>query len=319
MKSGMKNWLIAAICLIITGCLLFVGGMTMMNWDFTKLATVTMETNEYIFAENYRDIRIKTDVAHIELVLSEKSETAVVCREHADRKHSVGIADGALVIEAEKTGKLYGLGLNFESEKITVYLPECAYGALSVRNSTGGVKIPADFLFESIDISVTTGDIVNLASASDSVKLSANTGGVRIADASMGELDISTTTGYVTVSGVACEGAASVKVSTGRTKLDGLTCKTFSSAGSTGAIELKDVIAREKLSITRSTGDIRFDGCDAGEIFAKTGTGDISGSLLTDKVFFAETDTGRVKLPRTTSGGECELHTGTGDITLEIG
>lgn len=81
---------------------------------------------------------------------------------------------------------------------------------------------------------------------------------------------------------------------------------------------MKNVIATEKFSIERSTGDVTFDGADAAEIFVKTDTGDVKGSLLTDKVFITETDTGRVDVPKTTIGGRCEITTDTGDISIEI-
>ena len=46
--------------------------------------------------------------------------------------------------------------------------------------------------------------------------------------------------------------------------------------------------------------------------------GDIEGTLLTDKIFMAESDIGEVDVPKTTSGGRCEINTNTGDIDIEI-
>jgi hypothetical protein len=50
---------------------------------------------------------------------------------------------------------------------------------------------------------------------------------------------------------------------------------------------------KEKLSLTRSTGSVRLDGCDASEIFIKTNTGSVTGTLLSEKTFFAKSDTAR--------------------------
>ena len=50
----------------------------------------------------------------------------------------------------------------------------------------------------------------------------------------------------------------------------------------------------------------------------KTNTGNITGTLVTDKVFLAHTDTGRIRVPTTTTGGRCELTTDTGNILLDI-
>lgn len=81
---------------------------------------------------------------------------------------------------------------------------------------------------------------------------------------------------------------------------------------------MKNVISKEKFSIERSTGDVMFDSCDAAEILVKTDTGDIKGSLLSDKVFITQTDTGSVDVPKTVIGGKCEITTDTGDIRIKI-
>ena len=100
--------------------------------------------------------------------------------------------------------------------------------------------------------------------------------------------------------------------------LVGVKCNKFSTSGSTGDTLLKNVIANEKLYAKRSTGDIRIEKCDAGEIFIETDTGHVKGTLLTDKVFIVETDTGSINVPKTTSGGRCEITTDTGDIKISI-
>ena len=61
-----------------------------------------------------------------------------------------------------------------------------------------------------------------------------------------------------------------------------------------------------------------FDRSDAPEIRVETDTGDVTGTLLTPKNFEADTDTGRVKLPRSEPGGRCELKSDTGDFEISI-
>jgi hypothetical protein len=40
--------------------------------------------------------------------------------------------------------------------------------------------------------------------------------------------------------------------------------------------------------------------------------------LYSEKIFFTETDTGDIRVPKSTSGGVCEIKTDTGDITFTI-
>ena len=107
-----------------------------------------------------------------------------------------------------------------------------------------------------------------------------------------------------------------MRVSTGETALHRVSCRNLTSNGSTGEISLHHVVSGGSLSITRSTGDIRFDDCDAATLLIETDTGDVSGRLLSDKVFITHTDTGRVKVPNTSTGGRCEIRTDTGDIQI---
>ena len=162
---------------------------------------------------------------------------------------------------------------------ITVYLPQSEYEALTVKSRTGDINV------------------CNL---------------------SVSSLDLCVTTGKVTATDVVCKGDVSVSVSTGKTYLTDIKCQRLISSGNTGDMTMENVIASESFSIERSTGDVRLDSCDAAEIFITTDTGDVWGSLLSDKVFITRTDTGKVDTPKTTVGGRCEITTDTGNIKIQI-
>ncbi len=313
-----KAWLIAAIALIIVGDIIFGGVMNMLNWDFSRLSTAKFETNAYEISDEYKDILIDTSEANIELVPSEGTKTLVVCKEKHNAKHSVRAENGALVIELVDTRKWYEhiSFISFKSPKITVFLPQSEYGKLSVKSSTGDVNIPSDFAFDSIDISLSTGDVINSAAA-ESVRIKTSTGSITAKEQSARTLVFETTTGHVNLSD-SDAGNVKINVTTGLAILESLKCESLESDGDTGDLTLRNVIASGKLSVERDTGDIRLDGCDAAEIYIETDTGSVLGTLLSDKVFFAETDTGRVSVPKTTRGGRCEITTDTGNIRIEV-
>ena len=131
-------------------------------------------------------------------------------------------------------------------------------------------------------------------------------------------VSIERSTGDISLSDVSCVGKLDITVTTGKTELMNVSCAELDTEGDTGRLVMTNVIASGKLSIERSSGDVRFDGCDAAEIEIDTDTGDVKGSLLTDKVFIYDTDTGKVELPETASGGKCKIETDTGDIIIEI-
>ncbi len=312
-----KIWLLIATSLVLTGCILFAGTMLMFGWDFTKLSATKYETNTYEVSDVFDRISIDTGTADIMFALSDNEKCLVECHEEEKAKYSVSVEEGVLNIKLvyERAGYF---GLNIGSPKITVYLPETKYASLIIDESTGNIYIPKDFSFNNVDISLSTGDVSFNASASETIKIKASTGDICVKNISAGTLGLSVSTGRVDVSSVTCEGDITVGVSTGKAYLTDITCKNVISSGRTGDISLKNVIAEKEFYIKRTTGKVSFDGADASEIFVKTTTGKVVGSLLTDKVFIANTASGSIDVPKSASGGRCEVNTTTGNIKLVI-
>jgi len=319
MKKGTIIGLVIALVLVLGGLALFTAAMAAANWDFGSLGSGQYVTNTYELTDPFTAISMDTDTADIIFAASEDSSCRVVCYEHEKVTHSVEVKSGTLTVCVKDSRKWYEhIGIVNRSPKITVYLPESEYASLTVREDTGDIEVPAQFRFESVDIAVSTGDVKLAASVSGSVKLHTSTGRVNVENLSAGALEIKTSTGNVSVSNVKCAGEVSVNVSTGRSVLSDVECNNLISYGSTGDITLKNLIAAEKISIERDTGDVKFEASDAAEIYVETDTGDVTGTLLSDKIFITESDTGRIRVPKSVSGGRCEISTDTGDIKLEI-
>lgn len=319
MDKALKIWLIVAAALVVSGGLAFVGAMAAAGWDFSKLSTNEYETNRYEIEEAFTAISVDTDTADITLVPSADGTCRVVCEERENAKHTVSVQDGVLKVKVDDTRKWYEyIGIWVRSQKITVYLPEEEYGALSVKSDTGRVAIPENFRFESIAVSERTGEVFCRASAAGGIRITATTGRVHVEGAMADSLFVEVSTGDVTVKDVMCNGDITVKVTTGDANIVSTTCKNLYSDGSTGDLSMKDVIASENFSLERSTGDVEFERCDAAALFVETDTGDVEGSLLSKKVFITKTDTGRVRVPSSSGGGRCEITTDTGDIKITV-
>lgn len=316
-KMGTK--LVIATILITLGAIMFIGGMTMNKWDFNSLSTRKMQTSEHEIADNFTNINIVGDTADIVFAVSDDEKCKVVCFEEKNASHSVAVEDGVLTIAVKnEKGWLDYIGFNFSSPSITVYLPEGAYGELKIDNSTGDIELPKEIKLGSIDISISTGDVDCKASVAETLRINTSTGDINLTDVSAEVIYLSVSTGHITASGIDCVGDISLSVSTGKSQLSDVKCGSLTSTGDTGDITLTGVVALGKLSIERTTGDVELDGSDAGEIYIETDTGKVSGSLLSEKIFIPRTDTGRIDVPKTTSGGICEITTSTGDIEISI-
>lgn len=319
MSRQKKICLVIAALLVLIGSIAFVSVMTMLEWDFSKLSTIKYESNEYRINENFKNISIVTNTADIVFLPCETNESLIQCFEQQNVKHSVTVNGDTLIIEVVDTRKWYEhIGINFKTPKITISIPQGEYGTLLAKSDTGDTEIPNAFKFEIIDICESTGDVKNSASASGDIRIKTSTGNICVENISAGALNLSVSTGDITVFDAVCENDLTVEISTGRTTLTDIMCKSVISSGDTGDLYLKNVIATEKYSIERSTGDVKLDGSDAGEIFINTDTGDVTGTLLSEKIFMTETSTGKVTVPKTTSGGKCDITTSTGNINISV-
>lgn len=299
MSKKTKIWLILAASLVVIGAVIFGGAMNLLRWDFSLLSTLKYETNEYEIGEAFQHISVVTDTADVVFVPSEDSGTTVICHEQEKVKHSVRVEDGTLVIELIDTRKWYDhIGISFGLPKLTVSLPAGEYGNLSVQFRTCDVEIPENFRFESMDIQGSTGDITNRASALGIVKLKTTTGDICVENMSADMLLLD--------------------VTTGDTQLRGIRCSVVETNGDTGDLTMTDVVTTGVIVAYRTTGNIKLDKCDSEKLLLSTQTGDITGSLLSDKIFLVESGTGSVKVPKTTEGGECQVRSRTGDIKLKI-
>lgn len=318
MRKQTKIWLITAACLITLGLITFATVMTVYNWDFYQLSTVKFETNTYKLNNDFSKISINTATADILFAPSGDHTCKVVCYEPEKMKHSVDVQNDTLIISEVDDRDWYEyIGISIGSPKITVYLPKTQYDSVTIKADTGNIEIPNIFVFESIDISASTGNIKCTTSSSGFIKIKTSTGNISLQSIYAMELDLSVSTGHVTVADAACVGDIKINVSTGKASVTDVTCKNMVSTGNTGDITLKNTLATDLISIKRTTGDVRFDCCDAAELSVQTDTGDVTGSFLTDKTFIVETDTGNVSVPKTT-GGKCEIRTNTGDIKTSI-
>ena len=319
MKKATKIWLVIAASLILIGFIMFISVMNQYKWDFTMLSTRTFETNDYELTEDFHSISIETSTANIQILPYNDGKCKVVCFEDIKSKHSVIVQEDTLVINEIDTRSWYDhIGINFRSPAITIYLPKTEYDSIRIRDNTGKIEISNEFTLNSMEISSNTGNVKVFASVAELLKIKTTTGKIQVENLSAGTVDLTVSTGEVTVSNITCTEDVKIIVSTGKAKINKVTCKNLISKGNTGDIILNNVVASESFSIQRSTGCVKFENSDAAEIFATTDTGDITGTLLSDKVFIPKTDTGRIDVPKTSTGGKCELTTDTGNIKITI-
>ncbi len=319
MKRRTKIWLTVASSFLTVGLILFAAVMSGNQWDFTKLKTGSYATHTFEITEPFSNISISAGTADLVFVPSKDQTGKITCFEEKTLSHSVAIEGDTLVIREVDNRRWYDyIGIHQESPKITICIPRGDYGQLTIQSNTGSVNLPKDFVFQNADIAMTTGFVETFASAKNAMSIRTTTGSIVAKALSAEKIQFTASTGKIVADALKSQGNIEVTVDTGKVECTNVQCDRFTSVGKTGDILLTGVIASRDITLNRSTGDIRLVGCDAGALQINTSTGDVTGSLLSEKIFFPQTSTGEIVVPKTKAGGECQITTSTGDIQMEV-
>ncbi len=345
---------IAGIVLLIG--IIFFGGAILMNggFSFEKSYITTTVTVE----EAFSSISFDVNTTDITILPATDEKCTLTLHENKKHPHTTSVENETLTVKGyEKKWYHYIQLFDFGTPKITLYLPMSEYLDLSIICSTGDVDVAKDLAFDTIDIKLSTGDakigacaknlisihgstgrttlenvnagsidlsrstgntVLNEVLCSRDIRIKSSTGNTTISQTTADSLRVTTTTGRVTMNGITCAGDIAITTGTGKSTLTSVHCKDLISEADTGDLTMTSVIATGEFSIERDTGDVRFNGCDAAQLRVVTDTGSVSGSLLTDKIFIVSTDTGRISIPESTSGGKCKITTDTGNIAIAI-
>lgn len=320
MSKTKKIVLIVACVVVGVGLIVSGIGLYSLGFDFRELETYKLQTRVYELEEDFTTLHVDMRTADLILLPAQDNKTKVVCLEKENEPHTVLVADGALKIQTENHRKWYDyIGFGFGGQEVTVYLPKSEYAKITVEMNTGDISVAKDFSFGQVKITVDTGDVVWSAGVGESLAIETDTGDIEVRSlSSEAVMQFTSDTGDMDIFDITCK-TLKMKTDTGDLELDKIT--VTESAGiqaTTGDLELEGVLVGNTLSIQTTTGDVEIGNSDAETIKIVTNTGDVEGVLLSDKIFVAKTDTGKVDVPKTTSGGVCEVNTDTGDIQFRI-
>lgn len=313
----MKPWMIVAICLISVGLILSLVALINIDFDFSKLNTAQIVAKTHNIDEDFDSIQIETVECNISIVPGDRCQ--IVTQESEKQPIAVEISDGTLKIRQQDARKWYDyIGIFQTEQKVTVYLPQAEYSKLSVTTTSGIIRIGEEYTFTDVSLTSTTGKIQCSSNVTGTYVVSATTGNISLEKANPEDLSVACTTGKITLSQMAVANGLNAHTTTGHLSLSGCTAGTINAECTTGKLTLTDTVAVGQLKAESSTGDIMLTNCDAASLDLESSTGAITATLLTEKVVFAESSTGKIDVPKSTTGGACTIETSTGDITVKF-
>ena len=303
---------------IVIGSVLLIGGGALFGYAAYKSSkNNTVETKEYKELASFNKFDIDLTIADLEFVKSE--ETKVVVQETKYDVHTVASENNTLKVKGQDIRKWYEHLFNwnwFQKVKVTVYMPEGAYDELKVISATGNVTIPSDFSFASFTTAVSTGNVNSKANVTGDITVTAATGKINFENITANRMDLKASTGDIRLKDVNVTEDIKLKTSTGDFNLENVTCKSYESSSSTGDLNFNNVKVTNTINVKNDTGHVKMIDSDAEELDIKTSTGYVNLELLTSKIVYAESSTGRKNVPTSTTGGLCKIKTSTGDIKV---
>lgn len=319
MKKSKKIALIVATILVAVGLAVFFGAVAAMDFDFTKLNTVSLQTSTYEIEDAFHHIAIDEAGCDVNFYLSDDGTCKVICRDSEYITYTVHVNEDTLHIKQEDSRKWYqqinlSLGKS-ETAEIRIYLPKSDYQSLDAALQSGDIVVPEGFHFESANIRSSSGNIQILSTVSEMLTANATSGDIWVANAAPTNLTAQSSSGDIGLEYVDA-GNLQLTATSGDLHLFNVHAQTISANTTSGEIELADVLADESIHIKSTSGDAALQHCDAETLRIQTTSGDVSGTLLTEKVYLTDTASGDVDVPRSASGGTCEISTTSGDIAF---
>lgn len=315
MRKSKKTALIIAVVLIAAGFAASLAALAMLEFDFTRMNTISFVTNTYSIDEAISCISISGAECDVRLLPANDGASKVVCYESDKISHCVTVKDSTLMIERRDAREWYEhIGAYWGAMEIAIYLPQSEYETLYIKNLSGDIVIPEDFTFESADIQSTSGDVDFRASVSGDLAVKTVSGDLLVGKTNPDKLTAQSTSGDMTVESVNVQTKIEMKTVSGDIDLSNVRSQCITADTTSGEVDFDHVITVGSIHIESVSGDVELNKCDADTLWLKTSSGDVSGFLLTEKIFLTDTSSGDVNVPHSASGGKCEITTTSGNI-----
>ena len=315
-----KILLVFALVLCAVGAAIFLFALSQVGWNFSRLFRVEYTDLTHVIDPDFEKIQIDVGTANVEFIASRDGEVSVFLHQRDKVEYTVNEKNGVITISENNTMEWYDhiFSVSFDTPRIVVSLPSGEYGSLAAATRTGDVTLGRDLTFSGIEISQSTGNTRLYSSSVGDVKIDTGTGNLLVEGVTLPSLDVSVTTGNVTISSLDAVGDVSVRSSTGNVDITDLSSDGLTVNGGTGYASLCRAVARTALTVELSTGEVRLADSDSALVRITTSTGSVRGNLLTGKTFVAKSGTGTVNVPEDSGQNRCEITTGTGSIDISV-
>lgn len=322
MKAVKVFFIILGIALVVVGICLSMGAFSAANNSAgvsQSDSAMTFVQNTYELTDDFSDISISENESHIRFLPAEDGVCKVVCEENEKIFYLIEVVAGTLYIESvDNRDWLDHIGIFFDSRELIVYLPKSEYDSLAIENISGSTTVPEGFSFAEVDIESTSGSIKFFAESSEVLDLYSVSGSLKIENCSPKTLEADSNSGSITISSVGESTALRASSVSGSIKLTDCRFSEITANNTSGSVTLENTVASGHIRIETVSGSITLNSCDGKSLLLISTSGSIKGTLLTEKIFDAESVSGSIDVPYCSEGGSCDISTISGGIHIKI-
>ena len=328
MKKFALVSLIVAVVLVLVGTISMFAVLSSQNFDLSFLnvnlngdTNLEFVTTKYEVDEKFDSVNIDETSADISIILTKEKNAYVetFCSENVT--YDVAVKGKTLNIQRKEKNSVSLFSVGTPDSYLNVYLPEKDYKDLVVNATSSDILINTDLTFENADVECTSGIIELSSIAKNDVKLHTTSGEIYLSDVECKTIGVSSTSGTIEIENVKTSGGIDVHTTSGEINIENIfTCKTLNANSTSGEVNTYNVVSTDYFSVDTTSGEIELIDCECENINLKSNSGDISGQLLSSKVFVTNTASGDVSIDPSAYGdtGKCEVRTTSGDITFSI-
>lgn len=313
-----KKALIAGLIFILAGIAVSFSALAMIDFNFEKLYPAA-DLNTLEIKDSFKNISVRSEQCSIIIKPSEDNICKIEYIQSTEL--SAFVKEDTLHIENTDNKKWYEyIGVFQLQPELNIYLPPAEYDKLNANSQSGDINISKGFSFNDTTLYSSSGNLSCAASASNRIAIKTISGDIYAKDLEADNLRLESSSGNISLLSASLDAGAELNSVSGDIKASDVRCSLLTAGSTSGGIKLQDVQTQNNLNIVNVSGDIVLDKSDAAFLRLKTTSGDISGNLLSPKIFNAYSVSGEINVPPSSSiaSGECRINTVSGDIKIQI-
>ncbi len=318
MKGTKKSPIVLAIVFICIGLSLLLTSLLLSNFNLTSISSLQFTDVVHEISLPFEDISVEEIDCGITILPAKDGKCTVISQEVPNLFNRVSVEDGTLTVRRRDERAWHERILVFGAANptLTVYLPKEQYRNLSLRTTAGEIRVEAPITFETATLKNVSGNVTLTSPIKESATLSATAGNVTAENQTLSTLTASTAGGNVTLRRIL---ATEIKASTvsGDLRLDTeITVDKLRAESTSGSILFTDVTAIEELTVTEVSGSITLLDIEFADAYVETVSGNVIGTLRTEKRFDVQTTSGVVLHPASDAGALLRVRTVSGNVSF---